>query len=171
MKTIQELIAARISEEQADYAEHTEVLEILKAVEGKPLNRRTFTAKRLGDKFKFEMECRMFYIAGPRGKHLIGYDSSECVSTKAFVENYDTAHGSAALKRIDRLSNLNVERLQEIITKIEEHFTGLRKLFGDIEREKFGSFENPIYYEMLDEVYKDPNGKFCVSELFWHRIR
>jgi hypothetical protein len=170
MKTIQELIATRIAEEQSDYNEHSEILEMLKTVEGKPLNRRTFTAKRLGDKFKFEMDCGMFYIVGPRGKHLIGYSSSECVSLKAFA-GYDVCYGSAAMKRINQLTNLDVVRLQEIATKIEEHFTGLRKLFGDIERENLGAFENPIYYEMLDEVYKDPNGKFRLSELFWHRIR
>lgn len=142
------VIDSYIISEQESISEHNAIKEMLKPLEGKQFNHRTFSEKNLNG-FKFESKYGMFHIKGKKFEHLIGYDSDECVSVEKF-EKYDACCGSAAENRIKQIENTDFEKAFKIFNDIDKHFNLLRKLFGDLEREKLESFLFPLllfYFE------------------------
>ena len=149
-RSVKKIIQAQIEKEQARIEEHSQILEIIKANEGKQFNLRTFNARTLGEKFNFQSRCGMFYIEGSES-HLIGYHSTPEVNAEKF-KDWDTRNGSAAKERIERLKSLDIDKVVKQFKAIEKHWEGLREAFGDVEREALGSFHNPIYYELLRNI-------------------
>jgi hypothetical protein len=171
MRTIKQLVKEQINKEQSYINEHDQVKSMLTGKEGKPMDKRTFNKKSLGDKFRFVYEYGMFYIKGEYS-HLIGYKENPFIDSEKF-EYYDTCHGNAAIERIEKLKNMDVEKLSKIQEGINKHFNALRDLFGDIERENLGSFHNPVYYEMLRDIYnEEETTNFCKLKLSdFHYLR
>lgn len=91
----------------------------------------------------------MFYIVGEYD-HLFSY--GEYIDIDNFAE-YDACHGKAAKERIQQLENIDFKKLNKAYKLIAKHFNALRDIFGAIESEKLGSFYNPVYYEMLNQIY------------------
>ena len=163
-KIIQDAINANLE----TIKEHDQIKAILKPLQGKPINGQTLNSKRLaafenenGFPFRFVSEYSMFYIKG-KFTHLIGYKTSENTIQIKSVEGesrgfeyFDSCNGSAAIERINKLKSLDIDKVTSIFSKIDYHFNRLRELFGDIEREKLGSFENPIYYNLLQFIYPE----------------
>lgn len=160
---IEELIKTGIEENQKLVKEHNEVKEILKDLDGKPINGRTLNKKRLKG-FGFVSEYGMYNIVGEE-RHLIGYSTNPYINVEKF-EDFDTRNGKAAEERINQLKNMDVEKLKEITNKIENSFNELRFLFGDLEKEKLGSYHNPIYYDILRNIHnnKERNGGISLSD-------
>ena len=153
MKTIIErLIKEGISQEEDYIREHNLISDILRPLDGKPINGRTLNDKRLNG-LEFRSEYSMYYING-KYSHLIGYNTDPVVKADKF-EDFDICHGSAAKERIEQLQNINVDLLVSVFSEIQEHFEKLRVLFGDIERKHIGSFYNPIYYDILRAIKPD----------------
>lgn len=150
MKTIKTLVKEQINLEKSYINEHKEIVKMLKPLEGKQFNFRTFTAKNLKG-FKFTSKYGMFYISG-KYEHLIGYRENPSVNIENF-KKFDACYGSAAEERINKLLNLDVKELQKISNKINKSFNELRYLFNDLEIENFDSYNNPIYYNMLRNIY------------------
>ena len=146
------VIANYIKDEEKRIREHEEVLNMLQPLEGKQFNFRTFNEKNLKG-FKFIPEYGMFYIKGDYS-HLIGYRETPCVNIEQFKE-WDACNGRAAAERIEKIRSTDIERAFKIFNRIDKRFNELRELFGDIEREKLGSFNFPPYYEILKLIKED----------------
>lgn len=168
MKTINKLIKEGIKREESYLKEHNEILDILKPLEGKPFTHKSLNKSRLKG-FKFISTYGMYYIEGLYS-HLIGYKSSNYISIDNF-KRYDICHGEAAKKRIEQLKNIDSVKLQKILNKISENFNELRFLFSDIEELKLGSFNNPIYYDMLRNIYNTENKKSSIELNKFYYIR
>jgi uncharacterized protein YecA (UPF0149 family) len=166
MKTIKTLVKEQIDQEQDYINEHKKVLEVLKPLEGKQFNLRTFNKKALQG-FKFESKYGMFHLMG-KYQHLIGYRETDGVNCEAF-EKFDSCHWAGALERIEKLKVLDVKELQKKANAIKKHFNELRFLFGDLEKQNFGSYHNPVYYEMLRQIY-DGDGTTSQSEIELHKF-
>lgn len=149
-KAVEKIISDYIAEEMLNIEEHDRIAEILKAQKGKPYNRRTFSDKVMGDGLKYVPHISLVYIEG-RTRHLIGYDSTPEVDPLKF-EQWDACNGRAARERIEKLKNLDIEKVTKLFSQIEKHWEGLRKMFGDVERESLGSYDNPVYYELLRNI-------------------
>lgn len=141
-----------IKEEEARIKEHEEVLKMLQPLEGKQFNFRTFNKKVLKE-FNFVPEYGMFYIKG-KTSHLIGYRETPGVNVEQF-KDWDACNGRAAKQRIEQIKNLDTDKAFKLFNQIEKHFNKLRELFGDIEREKLGSFNFPPYYDVLKMIKPD----------------
>lgn len=152
-RNVKKTIQAQIDKEKARIEEHDQVLEIIKSAEGKQFNGRTFNKRTLGEKFEFRSQFGMFYIDG-KESHLIGYHSTPEVNAEKF-KDWDACNGRAAQERIEKLENLDVDKVVKRFKTIEKHWEGLRKAFGDVEREDLGGFDNPVYYELLRSIEGD----------------
>ena len=153
------IIENYIQQENEYIKEHKLIIDILKPLEGKAINGQTLNKKRLNG-FKFKHEYSMYYLVG-KFEHLVGYTSENIISieqiegvTRGF-KYFDACHGDAAENRIKQAQNLDVDKVVKVFGAIEKNFNSLRELFGDIEREKLGSFNNPVYYRLLDSIF-DP---------------
>ena len=151
------IIENYIQQESEYIKEHNKIIDILKPLEGKTINGQTLNKKRLNG-FKFKHEYSMFYIVG-KFEHLIGYSTENIISiepiegvTRGF-KHFDACYGSAAENRIKQTQNLDIDKVVKVFGAIEKNFNVLRELFGDIEREKLGSFNNPVYYRLLDSIF------------------
>ena len=148
-----------ISNETEYINEHDAIKAILQPLEGKPIDGRTLNKKVLGD-FKFTHEYGMYHITG-KYRHLIGYSSSEnriAIDKTDYsrgFEYFDNCHGNAARERIKQVQGIDRDKVFSIFSQIELHFNALRQLFGDIEREKLGSYHFPAYYDVLRAVYSN----------------
>lgn len=151
------IIDEYIRQESEYIKEHEAIKEILTPLEGKPIDGRTLNPKRLGD-FKFKTQYGMHHICG-KFEHLIGYVDSEnliAINETEYSRGFkyfDACNGDAAKKRIEQVKSTDKEKALKIFNKVEHHFNGLRKAFGDIERETLGSFDFPVYYELLRAIY------------------
>jgi hypothetical protein len=161
MKTrIENIISNYIANEMECITEHDEIRAILKPLEGQLI---TLNAKRLG-KYTLVKQYGMFYLKG-KFEHLIGYDTEPVISIGESKESrgfeyFDSCHGSAARERIEQLKSMDIDKAVKLFSEIESKFNDLCRLFGDIEREKLGSFNNPIYYNILRDIHKDAeNGR------------
>ena len=65
----------------------------------------------------------------------------------------DNCYYGAAKERIKQLQNIDVEKMVVIFSGIRDNFENLRVLFGDLERNKLGSYNNPIYYDILRSIF------------------
>jgi hypothetical protein len=168
MKTIAQCIAENIAYEKESIAEHEAIKSILSELVGKPFDRRTFSTKRLQG-FEFVAQYSMFYIKGKR-EHLIGDNSSPFVNVDEFVR-FDACNGSAAQERINKMQALNVERLQEIQESIAQSFENIKAQFLCLEREKFDSYSNPVYYDMLRAIHNEEtstySSRIVLSDFFY----
>lgn len=169
------ILADYITREQGYINEHDAIKAILQPLEGKAIDGRTLNKKVLGD-FKFEQKYGMFYIIG-KNEHLIGYASSENIIaiektpySRGF-EYFDNCHGNAARERINQIQALNKDKAKALFCSIEEHFNALRQLFGDVEREKLGSYYFPAYYDTLRAIYNEnkANNDIKITDFYFIR--
>jgi hypothetical protein len=165
-KKLQKIIQDAIVQEESYVMEHNEVLEILKPLNGMALNGRTLNQKRLGEKFRFVYQYGMFHIEG-KNSHLIGYDSTPTIDVEKFKE-WDACNGSAALNRIEQLKNINVETAAKVFGAIEKHYELLKFLFGELEREKLGSYHFPAYYDVLRAIQGGDSDKYVKLNDFYY---
>lgn len=159
---VKTIISEYIQEENEAIAEHNAISEILKKYEGKTISKRIFNNKTLGN-FKFLNESGMFHIKGIYS-HLIGYNNNPVVSIEKF-EDYDNCYGGAAKGRINQLQNIDVEKLTKLFSEIENNFNNLRILFGNIEKQNFGSYHNPVYYNLLRFIFDEDKEKTGYSKI------
>lgn len=166
--TILRLIEQRIESEQSTIKEHEQIASILAPLEGKPINWQILNKKRLaafevenGYTFTLVSRYGMYYIQG-KFEHLIGYDSDPFIRTSDSSEYgkrgfgyFDNCYNGAAKERIKALQSMDVEKATAIFSGIRDSFENLRVLFGDLDRAKLGSFNNPIYYEVLNSIHTD----------------
>lgn len=147
-----------IDQEQDYINEHEQIKNILLPLEGKNIDGRTLNKKVLGD-FKFINKYGMYYVVG-KYEHLIGYSNSR-ENTIAVNENathrgfeyLDACHGKAAKERIKKIQLTDKKKALELFSKIEHHFNSLRQLFGQVENEKLGSYDFPVYYDVLGSIF------------------
>jgi hypothetical protein len=185
MKTrILNLISEHIALENSYINEHDQIKSILKPLDGQPINGRTLNTKRLsafevtnGYPFKFKAQYGMFYIIG-KYEHLIGYNSEPIIKLSDSEEYgkrgfgyFDNCHNNAAKDRIYQLQCIDIDKMTEVFTAIETNFNNLRVLFGDVERNKLGSFYNPVYYEILNTIYKDDTDRYKLRLSDFYFIR
>ena len=178
LQQIRQIINNYIAREQDAINEHNQIANILKTVEGKDITARTLNQKLLGDNLHFKIQHGMYYIVG-KYQHLIGYQNSKesviAVNKTDYsrgFEYFDTCHGSAAQERIDQLNNIDMSEIRNIFSQIEKHFNSLRELFGDIERKNLGSFDNPVYYDLLRAIYQpddDSRNTIKLSDFYFIR--
>ena len=149
------IIDAAIDLEKKYIAEHEEIKEILLSLVLKPINGVTLNKNVLG-KFTFKRQFGMFYIIG-EFEHLIGYEGINSFiavepvgESKGFIY-YDNCHGGAAKERVVQLE-ANRERAYPYFKKVSKLFNEMRTAFGDIERDKVGSYHFPAYYELLRSI-------------------
>lgn len=149
-KEFQSIIDTYVSNEQLNVTEHNEIKAILQKCEGKQFNLKTFSKTVLGE-YEFRSKHGMFYICG-NVDHLIGYSNTIGVNPEAF-DRFDNCSGSAAVERLQNIEKLRHDKkLFEVFNKIDKHFKGLQKCFGDIERLKFGSYHFAPYYAILNGI-------------------
>lgn len=179
MKTTQvkQIIENYIAREQDAINEHDQIAAILRTVEGKEISGKVLNKKLLGDNLQFKSECGMYYIVG-KYSHLIGYSRgkesviavNETDYSRGF-EYFDNCQGNAARERINQLNNMDYGAVTKLFNEIEKTFNKLRTLFGDIERQKFGSYNNPVYYDLLRSIYnpEDQNRDIKLSDFYFIR--
>jgi len=138
--------------------EHEEVKAILKPLEGKPINGQVLNKKRLG-KFRFTQSAGLYHIQG-KYSHLIGYVNSENIISiqkteySRGFEYFDQCNGRAALERIEQIQNMDREKAFSIFSKIDKHFNAMVDLFGEIKSNKLDSYYFPVFYDVLNSIYK-----------------
>jgi len=149
-----------VEEEKAAIAEHKAIAEMLKPLVGKPINGKTLNSKVLGE-FTFGGRYSMYHVKGPLHEHLIGYSSYPFVSlepiegkTTGFYE-MDACSGRAAEERIKQIENTDLDKAFKIFSEIDKSIQKVRTLFGDLERERLGSYHFPPYYDVLRLVDLD----------------
>ncbi len=175
------ILSAYIEQEQDYIKEHEAIKEILNPLLGKPINGRTLNEKRLNG-FKYVQEYSMHYIKG-KYTHLIGYINSgygnenvisiekdEVTGHRGF-EYLDNCNGGAAKERIELIKMSNKEKGFAIFKSIEEHFNALRRLFSEIDDMKFGSYHFPCYYDVLNSIYKEQDGRNDLKLTDFYHIR
>lgn len=150
--TFNKILKEAISRELSYQKEHNEVLEMLKPLEGKQFNFKTFSTKNLKG-FEFEARAGLFHIKG-KYSHLIGYRETHGVSVERFKE-WDASHSSTSIKRVEKLEAVDKDKVFKIFSQIDKHFTKLRELFGEIDREGLGAYNLPCYYDLLMEISED----------------
>lgn len=179
MKTTQvkQIIENYIAREQDAINEHDQIAAILRTVEGKEISGKVLTKKLLGDKLQFKCEYNMYYIIG-KYRHLIGYsggiESVIAVNTTDYsrgFDYFDNCQGNAARERINQLNNMDYGAVIKLFNEIEKTFNKLRTLFGDIERQKLDSYNNPVYYDLLRSIYnpEDQNRDIKLSDFYFIR--
>ena len=159
MKTLKALIKESLAKNKCDLASHNEVLEILKSVEGKPFNLRTFSKKVLTDKFEFNSSHGQFHIFNKHDKqnHLIGYHNQHGVNSAKFYE-LDICYSKGSEERIYQLENLDVKKLVKLQKLLSKHFNAIRDLFGAMDSQKLDSYYNPIAYKLMQSVFDHESG-------------
>lgn len=171
-KQFEAILANYIAREKKFFDEHNEIREILRKVEGKPINGKTLNQKILGEKFKLKQEYGNWYIVGPVCSHLIGYIQSEHIVTIEPSENsrgfdyFDNCSGGAAKKRIEQIERMDKEKAFKLFSKVSKTFNELRLLFGDIETEKLDSFHFAAYYDVLHSIFSE-DSKLRITD-FYH---
>jgi len=161
-ETFENILSSYIARERELIEEHDEIAAILKPLEGKQINGITLNKKRLG-KFRFKEQYAMYYIIG-KAEHLIGvtqenYISVEKTDYSRGFEYFDSCCGDDARGRIKKIEQTDKEKAYLLFNRIEYHFTALRNLFGQIETEKLGSFDFPVYYDLLKSIYSGDDVK------------
>lgn len=156
-KTLRELIESDIAREERAVKEHETILAMLTDVNGKDINGRTFTPKRLNG-FAFEIKASSMYHIKGEFSHLIGYNSSPVVDIAAF-ERYDSCHAQAARERIaQNKALLSPEKFNEVITLLttfEATYIKLKEQFKALESAKVEAYHFPIFYEVLNLIQPD----------------
>jgi len=173
------ILTAYIEQEHDYIREHEQVKEILKPLEGKPINGRTLNEKRLNG-LKYVQEYSMHYIKG-KYTHLIGYVSSgyghediisieknEATGHRGF-EYLDACNGRAAQERINNVKAADHEKAYKVFKAIETNFNELRRLFAQVENDGFGSFDFPAYYNVLSSIYEPKNGDLKLTDFYFIR--
>lgn len=150
--TFLKIVTAQIETEKSYILEHEEIKEILKPLEGETFTHKNLNVKRLKN-LRFSQEYGMYYIIG-KYSHLVGYNTNPIINIENF-EKFDACHGSAAIERIEKLNSMDKEKFFKIFNEIEKTFKKLRLLFGSVETEKFGSYHNPIYYNVINTMFED----------------
>ena len=166
--TVLRLIDEHIAQELATIKEHEQIAGILAPLEGKPINGQTLNKKRLsafevenGYSFTFEWRYGLYHIKG-KFEHLIGYAENPVIILSDSEEYgkrgfgyFDNCYFGAAKQRIKALQDIDVEKMVVVFSGIRDSFENLRVLFGDLERNKLGSYNNPIYYDLLRCIHDD----------------
>ena len=171
MKTINKMIKESLAKNQCDLDSHNEVLVILKTVEGKQFNFRTFSKKVLDHRFEFTSVHGNFYLVNLQHgqNHLIGYYNSEGVDSSKFYQ-LDIAYSEGSEERIKKLNSIDVKKLVKFQKLLDKHFNAIRDLFGEVDIQNLDSFHNPVYYEILRSVYDDDtrNSRHIKLSDFYH---
>ena len=102
----------------------------------------------------------MFYLIG-KYEHLFGYNSKPFINSNDFHEKFDTYHFQDALERIENLNILNINQLVKLFNQIEYNF-------NDLEINNLTSFNNPIYYKLLNIIH-DNNDDVKLSNFYYIR--
>ena len=159
MKTIKKMIKEHLAKNECDLSSHTEVLEMLKKVEGKQFNFRTFSKKILTDKFEFNSSHGQFHIFNKTDKqnHLIGYHNQPVVDSSKFY-NLDCCYSKGSEERIEKLKNVDVKKLMKVQKLLSKHFNAIRDLFGAMDSQKLDGFDNPVYHDLLKSIFDHEKG-------------
>lgn len=164
-ETFDQVLNDYIDREQDCINEHNEIKEILLPLVGKVANGQTLNKKRLG-KFKLDLRYGMIHIEG-KYSHLIGYQNSSGYSHNESLiavektdfsrgfEYFDACNGSAAIKRIEQIKESDKDKAFNLFNNIDIHFNALKQLFGQIETQNFGSYDFPVYYNLLKSIHSD----------------
>lgn len=163
-ETFNQILDSCVEQEQDYIREHNEIKAILLPLVGKVANGQTLNKKRLGN-FKLDLRYGMIHIEG-KYSHLIGYQGSGYKTSENLIavsetdysrgfEYFDACHGSAALNRIEQVKQTDKDKAFELFNKIDEHFTALKQLFGNVEMQNLGSYNFPCYYELLKSIHSD----------------
>ena len=158
MKTIAQLITERITEEQTNYTEFRKLRDCLIPLEGKVADGRTLSAKRLPEGYELKNKYGMMYICKAGRKNndfLLCHLFSDKIIRVSEFERHNAWAGIAALERIEKMQALDVRTLEDVQYNLAHHFYSLCKIFKIIEDSKLDSFNNPIYYDMLRNVYNE----------------
>lgn len=179
-KQFNQVLTNYIVKEKAAIAEHEEIRAILLPLVGKPINHKTLNQKVLG-KFSLKITCSMYYIKGQVGEHLIGYCGSsyskenlisvEKTDYSRGFDYFDACHGEAARQRIKQIETADKDGAYKLFAGIAKHFDALRTLFGDIERQNFGSYHFPPYYDLLGAMYANVDRRDVVKLSDFYFIR
>ena len=167
-RTVAKMISVRLEKEIAEHDTHLRIREILAPLEGKPVNHVTLSEKRLQG-FKLEKDrvgLGSFNIIGPATEH--GHNIKEGdICLKSFRDS-DSPYSKGAPERIEKLKALDPEVVAKTFKKIRRNFEELRLLFGDVESLGLGSFDNPIYYDLIKLAACDAEEKHIKLNDFYY---
>lgn len=168
LKTVQAMVDAAIAENQKQIDSHNRVKELISTVEGKPANKITFTAKKLGDDFNFWNDQVSHQITDCKSglSHSVAYLGRE-LSIAGF-EALDTPYGVGAVERIEKLKKLDINKLHKVFSTIQKNLYAVFEGFGEIESFKLDSYNNPIYYQLFDCVYAQDTYSYDIGAYKLH---
>jgi len=141
-----------INREDRSIAEHNKIAKILAMYDGKPIDHRTLSNKRL-EGLTLEIKFGMFNIKG-EFSHLIGYNSNPFINAEKF-KDFDACYNSAAIERVNKIKAIDRDKVNKAYAKIKKHYEGLKAAFGEIEDNNLGSFHYSPHYEILEYIQKD----------------
>lgn len=165
-ESIQSIYTSELEKNKSDLQSHLEVLELLKLVDEKPINKITFSKKILNGK-EILGKYGMFYIKNGEREHLIGYRSSPFVSVKDF-ERFDSCHSVGARERIQKIESLDMNKVHFTFGHLELALSTLTTIMGNIKEDKLNSFNNPLYYDIMKMLCTDH--KEAITEVY-NRVR
>lgn len=168
LKTVQTMVNAAIAENQKQIDSHNRVKELIATVEGKPANKITFSAKKLGENFNFWNDRVSHQITDCKSglNHSVAYLGCE-LSVAGFVA-LDAPYGNGAIDRLEKLQKLDVEKLYKVFSIIQKNLYVVFEAFADIESLNLDSFNNPIYYQIFDCIYKEDTYSYDIGAYKLH---
>ncbi|MCP3673972.1 MAG: hypothetical protein GY829_05825 [Gammaproteobacteria bacterium] len=172
LSEVKKIIATRLQHEKDDYNRYLEVLELIKQVEGLPVSKQTFNKRFLKSSgYTYINNNGNHYLSKNGRELLVGYGG--VVNVESFINKFSTPYSVGSVERINQLENLNPTTVLNVFNKVEKHFNSLRALFGVINSsDTLNHNKNPVYYELLDNIYKSEGHKHLdVNLKNFHYIR
>lgn len=102
-------------------------------------------------KFKFTEQYGQMYLHG-EFRHFIGYVGRDSKLDPVALAERAVSTGAASERHIENIRRMDVHQLIKVWETIKGHYEGLREAFGDLNRGGFESYNNPIFYPMLEMI-------------------
>lgn len=168
LKSVQALINEQIALNELHLANHNAVRDLLATVEGKPINKVTFNAKRLGDDFKFITDrCGSPEIFYNGTKHNLTQRMKYDYISLADFDAADSAYGKGAKDRIAQLKALDVEEVTRKFAAIQKHLYAILDIFSSTDFYKVENHKNPVYYQLFNMILDSDKTDCQPHQLYW----
>lgn len=147
------MLADQLAESKRMYAENQAIQALFEKHKGKTT--RIFKNADFAN-FKFSEQYGQRYLHG-EFRHFIGYVGRDDKLDPVTFAERSVSSGASALGWIEKIERIDKVKLIKIWETIKGHYEGLRQAFGDLERAHLGSYNNPIFYPMLDLIQNAPD--------------
>lgn len=160
---------AYIEDENIGLNEHDVICELLTALEGKTINHRTLSEKRLSPSgLRLVFKYGMYYLEGKRSHLLAHHNGRELFINVESFKQLDGCHGEAARKRIGQINEVlnNPVRLKQVVSSfeaLEEAYKRIAQVVKNMEADKIDGYHFPPYYSLIKLIQPETGNNQAVD--------